>query len=399
MKVDPRSSSGRGGDELVAETIDWAQLEQLIRRDPGGRGVASYSHEGAPLLPRHLRAAAEDLAANARAVAIVTGFAIVTPEGVAAETDGPPGALYLARTLRALGVDVVVLSDVYGTQVLNVGCDAWGMPRSIVEEIPFEHVDSDHPSRLSNDPPHHVLTDAWVNDFLTSAFGRRLTHVIAIERVGPSHALESVRWAMPAKSGNEVESLGESLGRASDPLRGSGHLVGSAHPTDFAAAVPPEHRNVCHNMRGESINRYTAKAHRLFEIIAERRLPVATVGIGDGGNEIGMGSIPWHVLRPAIAKGPAERVICRIATTWTIIAGVSNWGGYALALATAALKDRQLLARLPDAAALRHLIETLVRDSFCVDGVTKRREASVDALPLNDYLGVFDSLRTSLAAP
>jgi len=152
-------------------------------------------------------------------------------------------------------------------------------------------------------------------------------------------------------------------------------------------------------MRGESIDRYTAKAHRLFEIVAERKLPITTIGIGDGGNEIGLGSIPWEVLRRAIAKGPADRVACRIATTWTILAGVSNWGGYALGLATAALKDRSVLARLPDEAAVRKLIEALVRDSFCVDGVTKRREESVDGLALDDYLAVFRSLRSALVSP
>ena len=71
---------------------------------------------------------------------------------------------------------------------------------------------------------------------------------------------------------------------------------------------------------------------------------------------------------------------------------MSNWGGYALALATVALRDRGTLAHLPDAAALQRLIEALVSHSFCVDGVTKRREASVDGLSLDDYLGTFESL-------
>ncbi len=355
----------------MTQAIDWEQIERLIRRDPGGRGVASYVHDGAPLLSGHLQGAAAGLAESAKAVAIVTGFAIVTPEGVAAETDGPPGALFLARALRELGIEVVLLSDAYGVPVLHAACDCWGLPRDIAREIPFEHSDPDHPSRQSNDPPHNAGTDAWVNEFLDSPSGRQLTHLIAIERVGPSHVAASLRDANA--------SLGETRPRAAD--------------------VPPEHRNVCHNMRGESINRYTAKAHRLFEIIAERKLPITTIGIGDGGNEIGLGSIPWDVLRQAIAKGSAERIICRIATTWTILAGVSNWGGYALGLATAALKDRSVLARLPDDVALRQLIEALVRDAFCVDGVTKRREASVDGLSLDDYLGVFCSLRLALVPP
>src|SRR5437763_15965304 len=105
--------------------IDWPRVEQLIRHDPGGRGVASYLHNRQPLLAGHLQAAANDLSRSAKAVAIVTGFAIVTLEGVAAETDGPPAALFLARTLRELGIEVVLLSDAYGVPVLHAGCDCW----------------------------------------------------------------------------------------------------------------------------------------------------------------------------------------------------------------------------------------------------------------------------------
>jgi hypothetical protein len=338
------------------------------------------------LLPGHLQRAAEDLARSAKAVAIVTGFAIVTPQGVAAETDGPPGALFLAAVLRELGVEVVVLSDAYGVPTLYAGCDCWGLPREIVREIPLEHDDPDHPSRQSNDPPHNARTDAWVNAFLESPAGRQLTHLIAIERVGPSY----VGWATPTKSGpTDGASSGEApdVGEPKRPAGHDPHLVGIAHPT-----------GVCHNMRGESINRYTAKAHRLFEVVAERKLPITTIGIGDGGNEIGLGSIPREVLRRAISRGHADLIMCRIAATWTILAGVSNWGGYALGLSTAALTDRAVLTRLPDEAALRTLVEALVRDSFCVDGVTKRRAASVDGLPLEDELGIFSSLRSSVTS-
>ena len=354
----------------MTEPIDWTELERIIRRDPGGRGVASYRHDGSLLLEGHLRAAAEHLAAPAKAVAIVTGFAIVTTDGVAAETDGPPGALFLACTLRDLGIEAVLLSDAYGVPVLEVGCLQIGLPRELVHAVPFEHADPSHPSRRSNDSPHNEKTDQWVETFLASDLGRRLTHVIAIERVGPSH----VGWAVPTKDG------------PNDPW------VGTAHPTD----IPSASQNLCHNMRGEDINAHTAKSHRLFEMIQERRLPITTIGIGDGGNEIGMGSIPREVLRQAITRGPAERVACRIATTWAILAGVSNWGGYALALATAALKDPTVLPRLPDETAIRDLIQALVRHSFCVDGVTKRPEASVDGLSLDDYLAAFRMIRSAV---
>ena len=194
----------------------------------------------------------------------------------------------------------------------------------------------------------------------------------AIERAGPSHTLESV--AKPP--GGDASAKRE-----------------------FTQLVLPQHRNVCHNMHGDPINGYTAKSHRLFERVAELGLPVKTIGIGDGGNEIGMGGIAWQDLRKAVASGPAERTACRIATDWTLIAGVSNWAGYALAWSIAALKDSlgRDQTQWPascDADQLGRLIQSLVRNSFCVDGVTKRPDVSVDGLPMESYLKTFTDLAT-----
>ena len=147
------------------------------------------------------------------------------------------------------------------------------------------------------------------------------------------------------------------------------------------------------NMRDADITDQTARVDYLFEA------GIPSVGIGDGGNEIGMGGIAWQDLRKAVAIGPAERIACRIATDWTLIAGVSNWAGYALAWSIAALKDslRQDQTKWPascDAENLGLLIQTLVRNSFCVDGVTKRPDVSVDSLPMESYLKTFTDLAT-----
>jgi hypothetical protein len=102
-------------------------------------------------------------------------------------------------------------------------------------------------------------------------------------------------------------------------------------------------------MRGEPIDAHTAPLHLLFEGakgqsdkvakgMAAATAPdfshsshfshfshsVSTIGIGDGGNEIGMGLFPWPALHPLIAGQHGRRIACRIATDWTIIAGTSN---------------------------------------------------------------------------
>lgn len=312
-------------------------LESLIHHDPGGRGVASYCVDGKFLDAGGLQRAVESLSREARSVGIVTGFCIATADPPAAETDGPPGALMLARVLRCLGVEVTLLSDSYGLPLLATGCQRWGLPTSLLVEIPFENDDPQSIERRSNAREHSPRTLAWIDELLGGP-ARDWTHLIAIERAGPSHTHE---------------------------------------------AVPVDERDVCHNMRGVNITAHTAKAHLLFEVIRERGLSITTVGIGDGGNEIGLGCVPWHVLTEAIRVGPGALTACRVPTEHLILAGVSNWGGYALAAALAAVRGQSAVCREITVDDLRELIVALVKDAGAVDGVTRQREASVDGLGLD----------------
>jgi hypothetical protein len=344
--------------------LRWTRLEAVLHRDPGARGVATFRVAGRPLDAGELEISARSLA-EASAVAIVTGFCIPTDSGMAAETDGPPSAIYLARALLELGADVMLLGDEYSRPLLEAGCDLVGLPPSIVACVPFEPGGPDDPRRGSNGPEHCLATDGWVDAFLESDFGRRLTHLVAIERCGPSHTLASL---------------------AAQPRSGQPPLE------EFQRLVPPESRNVCHNMHGLDITRHTAKTHRLFEAVDARRPDIVTIAIGDGGNELGMGRIAWETLVEAIATGAAPRIACRIATQHLIIAGVSNWAGYALGLAVCHLRGQGRLAESWTAVDEQRLIEHLVREAGAVDGVTRRREPTVDGLPLDIFLQAFEAL-------
>lgn len=328
---------------------DWPSLDALLRRDPGGRGVAAFLEDGQPLAAGQLEAAARDLAQRGRSVAIATGFAIVARDPPVAETDGPPGALYLARVLAGLGVPTVLITDSFGWPLLEAGRRCGGLDQAALLEFPLDRT-----------------ADAWIEDFLASPDGAGLTNLVSIERVGPSHTLASL--AAQSRSGLP-------------PM------------ADFEREVPLEHRDRCHNMRGVVIDDCTAPIHRLFEAVAVRRPEVKTIGVADGGNEIGMGSVPWEVARRAIARGPAGQIACRIATDFLILAGVSNFGAYALAAAVAALRGRADLISAWNADAERRLIETLVRDAGAVDGVTGLSQATVDGLPIDEYLATFDAIR------
>ena len=136
------------------------------------------------------------------------------------------------------------------------------------------------------------------------------THLISIERAGPSHTLTS---------------LLASYGQEPAPL------LAFTTEVDAASWDKP------HNMRGYDISPFTAPAHLLFE---SRPPGVVTIGIGDGGNEIGMGKLPWEVLRANIVLG--GKIACRVPTQHLLVAGTSNWGAYALAAGLLQCRGRSL---------------------------------------------------------
>ncbi|HWC90462.1 MAG TPA: glutamate cyclase domain-containing protein, partial [Pirellulales bacterium] len=121
-----------------------------------------------------------------------------------------------------------------------------------------------------------------------------------------------------------------------------------------------------------------------------------TIGMADGGNEIGVGKLPWQQVHDALGRPADEEIICRVPTDLLLLAGVSNWAAYALAGAVCVLHGKsQLLAAWPIEDHGR-LIETLVRDGGAVDGTTGARSATVDGLPLTQYLPTLAAIQQLL---
>jgi hypothetical protein len=346
----------------ISREVPWRQLNELLSRDPARRGLTGIDGHGNGHIA--LERAARSLA-TAKKVAIVTGFFIPDAPQPAAETDGPPGAIFLALALAELGIEPILISDSFGVPLLEAACDARKLPRSWVAPFPFEPLGG----RERHAPHLSATTDRWIAEFAAGR-GRGLTHLVSIERCGPSHTLESIQ-----AQGADAQTLAQ-----------------------FASEVPAEHRDACHNMRGIDITPFTAKTHRLFEHYA-RLGGVTTIGIGDGGNELGMGCIPWPDLRTAIPFGPAGQIACRIATDHLLVCGVSNWGGYGLALAVARLRGAAPRLAHANIQEERTVIEHIVRETTAVDGVTRLREATVDGLPLETYLQILAGLRRLVDLP
>ncbi len=119
------------------------------------------------------------------------------------------------------------------------------------------------------------------------------------------------------------------------------------------------------NMRGFSISGYTAPIDELF-IRYQGIIP--TIGVGDGGNEIGMGKIEGAIRRKLSVEP------CMASTDILVIASVSNWGAYGIAAALGRLRKVNLL---PDFEWVENYIRKTV-EIGSVDGITFEKTISVD---------------------
>jgi hypothetical protein len=152
----------------------------------------------------------------------------------------------------------------------------------------------------------------------------------------------------------------------------------------FVAEVPADHQDRCQTMRGRDITALMSPAHRLFEFPGRQLPPVTTIGIGDGGNEIGMGKIPWEVIRRNIPGGGP--IACRIPVHYLIVCGVSNWGAYALAAGVGRLRGKAFEPDFFDPERERELLRVMVERGPLVDGTTGRPALTVDGLSFERYV-------------
>ena len=291
-------------------------IRDVIQFDIGERGLARDPE-------RNLINACPDDFANAcrsigehpaPSVAIITGFYIITADPPCGETDGPLGALYFARAFRSLRIASSIVTDPFCNKSLRIGCDHSSMTDLEVWSIPQQAEDREHFFSL---------------DWPAIAEWQKLTHLIAIERVGPAQD------------------------------------------------------DRCYTMRGRDISDFMSPAHLLIENAARRKPGFTTIGIGDGGNEIGMGKIPRDVIAKNIDNG--EKIACRVATDHLIVAGISNWGAYALAAGVAILRGQKLDDSLFDAERERKLLQLMVEHGPLVDGKTGQRTATVDGVAFEEY--------------
>ena len=128
-----------------------------------------------------------------------------------------------------------------------------------------------------------------------------------------------------------------------------------------------------HMGNGLDVTDMAAKVDTLFEAAAERGL--LTVGIGDLGNELGLGSLQ-DVVKARIPHG--RKIAASVPADHVITAAVSDWAGYALAAVVAYCTGKPNAAIPAD--TLRQMLWRAV-DTGLVDG-------SGYAIPAVDGVGV-----------
>ena len=154
------------------------------------------------------------------------------------------------------------------------------------------------------------------------------------------------------------------------------HLVSIERP---GRTIDGDYRSA----RGESVKAWNAPLDALF-LAAPGRTP--TIGIGDGGNEIGMGNVRERICR---SRALPRSITSVVKVTHLVVAGTSNWGAWGVAAELSSLTGRHLLHTADEE---RRMVEACV-GAGAVDGLTRRREPTVDGLPLAAHVGMLELLK------
>jgi hypothetical protein len=181
--------------------------------------------------------------------------------------------------------------------------------------------------------------------------------------------------------------------------RESARLLNELKPSAIIAIEKPSRneKGVYHGARDTAVS-FHARVDYLFDDARSRN--ILTVGIGDHGGEIGMGNILDTVKRVVgtKCKCPCGSGIAGATKTDILIVGTSsNWGAYGLETCLAALLGREEV--LHDSAAENRMLEAAVK-AGAVDGsretATGLGEPVVDGYPKKFHIFMIEMLQAVL---
>lgn len=155
-----------------------------------------------------------------------------------------------------------------------------------------------------------------------------------------------------------------------------------------------------YTMRAADMTPLIAPLDAVMELADAAGTP--TTGIGDGGNELGMGGAV-EAVRASVPRG--DVIACTVAASHLLACGVSNWGGHALAAALCALaceegrfaSGEEAVAALMAPAEEEAAVLRAVCAAGAVDGVTKSTDLHVDSLPFQHHASVIEEMREAVS--
>lgn len=254
-------------------------------------------------------------------VAIHFGFPCNTSQEFPDENDGPPGAIAIGKAVKALGKNVAFIARSYQVELV----------RKLVGKFLGDEVT--------------VLEFAPVR-----------TH-------GPDRVKTATEEFLFHDGSNQVRPKFDAL-----------VAIEATSRTDQGCYMTMKGRDL-------SIVCKDSPVDELF-IQARNSGKIATIGIGDGGNEIGMGKVRQRVI-DHIDHGP--NIASSVATDHLITAGVSNWGGSALAAALFILNQCPVHSRYTRRGAGNEVVVSF-------EDVLNTLEKEEEVLSYLDELGVCDGI-------
>ncbi len=144
--------------------------------------------------------------------------------------------------------------------------------------------------------------------------------------------------------------------------------------------------NKYYSMSGTDLSLYTAPLDEI--VLKSKDKDIKTIGIGDGGNEIGMGN-RYNDIVEFVSHG--KTIATKVKADVLITAGVSNWAGYALAFALQILNPTKKVVT-PTVESARKVLDGIVSVGS-VDGVTSENIDSVDGFPFNTHADIIRTMR------
>ncbi|ATG21673.1 hypothetical protein CO705_17205 [Ralstonia pickettii] len=138
------------------------------------------------------------------------------------------------------------------------------------------------------------------------------------------------------------------------------------------------------NMRGISVADVNAPKDEIV-LAANERDGIVTVGVGDGGNEAGMGSLRSKIPAVTLADGSQVDFASTVPVDFPVTAWNSNFG--AQAILANMLRQMGRMDLMPKPEQLHAAIKASV-EAGAVDGVSRKGEASVDGFPSQVHQGM-----------